>query len=161
MTDIKRKTRTNSTLADLKSAAQEAIKVIAQATETAAKTLGNATDKATSIIASAALEASKLLASAALEASKLIASNAAEAVKVSNKQNGNDHDLLIRLETKMEGLKSDIRDLKDGTNNKIADHEKRLGALESSKTRQNTLMSIGIGLLSLLVGLLLFHLFKI
>ena len=127
----------------------------------ALRTIADAADKAVELLASAADKATTAIASAAKNASELLASNASEAIKVSNKQNGDDHDLLIRLETKMEGLRADIQDLKTGTNDRISDHEKRLIALESSKTRQNTMMSIGIGLLSLLVGLLLFHLFKV
>lgn len=43
-----------------------------------------------------------------------------------------DHDLLIRLESKVDGLVIDIKDLKDGTSQKIADHEARLKVIELS-----------------------------
>jgi len=69
-----------------------------------------------------------------------------------------DHDLLIVLKTKMEDLKQDIRDLKDGTSARITNHEARLTSLEVSKTRQNTAMGIGIAILTTLVGLLSYHL---
>jgi len=68
-----------------------------------------------------------------------------------------DHDLLIELKTRMEALRDDIKDLKDGTTVKIADHEVRLFSLENSKTKTNTLVSIGVGILTLLVGLLVYH----
>lgn len=141
--------------------ASDALNIIADAAEKAANKIDAATERAASLLAGAADKATTALASAAKDANILLASNASEAAKITSKPAGEDHDLLIRLETKLENLRTDIKDLKDGTNDKIADHERRLGALESSKTKQNTLMSIGIGILTLLVGLLLFHLFKV
>ena len=41
-----------------------------------------------------------------------------------------DHDLIIRLDSKMDDLKQDIKDLKDGTTTQIQDHEARLRTLE-------------------------------
>ena len=72
-----------------------------------------------------------------------------------------DHDLLIELKTRMEALRDDIRDLKDGTTTKIADHETRIFALESSKTKSNTLISVGIGVLTVLSGLIAAHMFGV
>jgi hypothetical protein len=102
-------------------------------------------------------EAIKVIANAASEAAKVIANSAAEAVKTINIKSNTDHDLLTELKVRMEGLKSDIKDLKDGTSTKINDHEIRLTALESSKTKQNTMMSIGIGILTLLTSLIVWH----
>jgi len=72
----------------------------------------------------------------------------------------NDHDLLIRVDTKVDSLKDDIKDIKDGTATKIADHEQRIVSLESEKTRVTVLLMVGGSLLTFLVGLLVFHLFQ-
>lgn len=42
----------------------------------------------------------------------------------------NDHDLLIEINTTLKRAVQDIKDLKDGTSDKIANHEKRLELLE-------------------------------
>lgn len=41
-----------------------------------------------------------------------------------------DHDTLIRLESKVDSLITDIRDLKDGTSQKLTDHETRIRIME-------------------------------
>ena len=69
-------------------------------------------------------------------------------------------DLLIELKTEMAGVRQDIRDLKDNTAVRIAEHETRLNALETSRTKQNTMTSIAAGILTLLVSLLTWHLFQ-
>jgi N12 class adenine-specific DNA methylase len=109
----------------------------------------------------AATEALRTIAIAAAEATKVVASAAAEAAKVINAKGAIDHDLLIELKTRMESLKDDIRDLKDGTTVKISDHETRLFALESSRGKQSTLLTVGIGILLALLGLLTWHLFGV
>lgn len=108
----------------------------------------------------AASEAVRVIAKAAEEAAKVVANAAAESVKVVNVKTGDDHDLLIELKTRMEGLKTDIEGLKNGTSTQIADHETRINSLESSKTKQNAMMSIGIGLLSILVSIMIYHIAK-
>jgi hypothetical protein len=108
-------------------------------------------------IANAADDAVKVIAHAADEASKVIACAAAEALKVSNIIRDTDHDLLIELKTRMEGLRNDIKDLNDGTTLKIENHEVRLGKLETARTSQSVLISIGIAILSVLVSLLIYH----
>lgn len=42
----------------------------------------------------------------------------------------NDHDLLVTMHEQIKGIKNDIKDLKDGTSMKLADHEARLRRLE-------------------------------
>lgn len=135
---------------------KEAVSIIAEAADKAANKIDTATEKAVILLASAAKEATTTLASAAKDATTLLASNASDAVKVSNAKNEGDHDLLIRLEEKMGGIKNDIKDL--GDNNTIIhnDQGKRIGTLESYKTGQTILMSIGIGLLSLETGLIIY-----
>lgn len=105
-----------------------------------------------------ASEAIKVVANAAAEATKIVAAAAAEATKVTNSKYLNDHDLLIELKTKMDGLRDDVKNISDGTSKQISDHETRINGLEDSKTKQNTAMSIGIGILSLLTSLLIYHL---
>ncbi len=41
-----------------------------------------------------------------------------------------DHDLLITLHTEVRGIRDDIKEIKDGTSLKLADHETRLRRLE-------------------------------
>ena len=45
--------------------------------------------------------------------------------------NSGDHDLLITLDTKVDALKDDIRNINDGTTKTLNDHEIRLRYLES------------------------------
>ena len=117
-------------------------------------------DQAKKEIATAAGEAAKVIAQAAAEATKVIASAAAESVKVANVQNSSDHDLLIELKTRMVGLKEAVENIQNGTSVQIADHETRLNALESARTKQNTLMGVGIAILTLLVSLMTYHIVK-
>jgi hypothetical protein len=106
----------------------------------------------------AAANAVAVVATAAKEAARTVADAAAQALKVTSATNGNDHDLIVELKTKIEGIRDDIKDLKDGTTEKIADHEIRLTNLETEKTKTTVLLSIGIGILTLLVSLLVWHL---
>ena len=122
--------------------------------------INNAASEAVKVISDAAGKATQAIADAALSATKLLATNAAEAAKITNVKGSDDHDLLVELKVKMEGLKSDISDIKDGTATKIADHELRINKLETSNTRQTTMLGIGIAILSLLVSLLVYHLFQ-
>jgi hypothetical protein len=93
------------------------------------------------VISEAAHNATNTIAEAALNASKLLASNAADAAKRASVITSADHDsitMLIatvghlndRLTEKFDDLKCDIKDLKDGTANKINDHTTRINALE-------------------------------
>jgi len=134
-------------------------------------------------IEQAAADAVKVIAAAASEAARTVANAAAEAVKVSNVKGADDHDLLVVLNTKMEDLKTDIQDLKDGTSTRIAtleneklnirdsypilykkdvdtkfiDHEKRIKTIESLNTKLSVMLGIGIGILSFLVSLMIYH----
>jgi hypothetical protein len=134
-------------------------------------------------IEQAANEAVRVIAQAAEAAARVVANAAAESVKVANIKSADDHDLLIELKTKLDGLKADIKDIKDGTSRRIdnmetekldakdsyfnlykdgvdkhvSEQEVRLTVLELSKTRQNVMMSIGIGILTILVSLIVFH----
>jgi hypothetical protein len=103
-------------------------------------------------------DAVRTIADAAAAATKVIAAAAAEAAKVVNVKSTTDHDLLIELKTRMDSLKDDIRDLKDGTTVKIADHESRIFSLESTKGKQTVLITIGTSVIVVILTLLLYHL---
>ena len=112
----------------------------------------------------AAAEAVRVIASAASEASHVIANAAAEAAKVASLQSSSDHDILIELKTKMVDLKSDIKDIKDGTSDRLARCESRLSALELTKSgdeqkvrSQDNLMKTLIGVVLLLISLTVWH----
>ena len=53
------------------------------------------------------------------------------------KQRQFDHDTLVRLETKLDQLTVDVKDLKDGTNVRIANLEKRMDDMETIRDRYN------------------------
>lgn len=88
-----------------------------------------AAESAMRLIASATEAAAKTLANAAAEAVKVVAATAAESAKNVEFRRTEDHDLLIRLEEKMVGIKADIHELKEGHASIIADHESRLKKL--------------------------------
>jgi len=101
---------------------------LADAANDAVRLIAEATGKATAAIASAAQDAVKLLASDASQAAKVVADKADNIGHSGNR----DHDLLVILDTKMEGLKCDIKDLKDGTSRRIETLElEKLNAKES------------------------------
>jgi hypothetical protein len=56
--------------------------------------------------------------------------------------NNLDHDLLQRLDTKVDALKDDIKAIQTGTSAQIDNHERRLNTLETSKTKQTTLLTV-------------------
>ena len=125
------KPSTTQTKAEIEHSAESAVRLIAEAV-----------GKATGAIASAATEASKLIASNALDASKVVASNAAEALKVSSVKVNEDHDLLIRVDTKMTDLKlavdklsarDDVYVEKEDFLKVTSDHEARIRALEQQR----------------------------
>lgn len=87
------------------------------------------TEKAKWEVERAAQEAVNVIAASAKQAAQVIADAAASAIELNNKKNadGNsDHDLIIKLDTKMDGLKEDIKNLNDGTTKQINDHETRI-----------------------------------
>ena len=123
--------------------------------------LDYAAENAVRVIGQAATEAARVVANAAEAAAKVVASAAAESIKVVNEKGANDHDLLIELKTRMEGLKTDIKDLNSNTSIKISDHEKRLFDLEKTRGTQTTLISIGIGLITVLIAIVVNHIMMI
>ena len=67
----------------------------------------------------------------------------------------NDHDLIIRLDTKIDDLKVDIKELKDGTAMKIEDHETRLKLIENKITQvfaYGTMGLVLLGVIQFLIG---------
>lgn len=43
----------------------------------------------------------------------------------------NDHDLLVTMHEQIKGIKTDIKDLKDGTSVTLSDHETRIRSAET------------------------------
>ncbi len=71
-------------------------------------------------------------------------------------QSISDHDLLIKLDTKMDGLISEMVQLRDGNAKAIADHENRIRSLEQLSDEQKgslrTLKWVG-GMVSAIVAI--------
>lgn len=111
-------------------------------------------------IRDAANEAKTIIAQAAELAAKAIADAAAISVKVLRVKNADDHDLLIELKTRMEGLREDIKDLHDNVSLRLDDHEKRIASLEKSKDSQTIWVTIGTSLVGILVAIMMYHILK-
>ena len=84
---------------------------------------------AVKLIASSAADAVRGIADAAGQARMVVAANASEAAKILNARNadvGSDHDLLTRLDVKVDGLGTQIKDLSSGTAQRIyaLEHDK-------------------------------------
>ena len=150
--------------------------------------ISRAQDDALSVIASATSKAKDALAEDAINASKRLASDAADALKLMGTRGSDDHDLLIRIETTMNILERDIKEMKTGSAIKLGEHEDRIGrievwkagvneesgllsnvkintgkisVLERSRTIQTTMTNVGVGLLLLMASMLIYHLFGI
>jgi hypothetical protein len=98
-----------------------------------------------------------VISQAAEEAVKVLSHATAEQVVVASTKTADDHDLIIEIKTIQEMMLGELKEIKTGTADQISNHQTRITALETSKTRQNTTMGIGIALLTLLVGLLVYH----
>lgn len=70
-----------------------------------------AAEAALKTLTDASNQAIKTIAEAASQASKVVSANAATAANVVNTAQSGDHDLLIKLETKVDGLREDIKDI--------------------------------------------------
>ena len=118
----------------------------------------NSTIQAKHDIEAAASEAVRVIASAASEAAKVVANATAEAVKVNSTKTDGDHDLIIRLDSKMDDLKDDIKDLSDGTKVQINDHENRLRLVEHGQWKWagiSSLSGVAGGIISIVVAFVL------
>ena len=58
------------------------------------------------------------------------------------KQQLSDHDLIVRLDTKMDQLSVDVKDLKDGTSATLSQHESRIAAIERVHDEVNPLQAL-------------------
>ena len=70
---------------------------------------------------------------------------------MTKKTERDDHDLLIAMETKLDSLIEDIRDLKDGTSKIVGDHEARIRKMED---RQLTWVG-ALAMLQFFIGIVL------
>lgn len=112
------------------STTEKAMKVLAIAVDKAANKIVSSADDAIAKIAKATDIASDKIASDALKATNVVANDAAAALKVSSASGNIDHDLITKLGVGLEqvvetikelkiDLKADIKDIKDGTSQKI------------------------------------------
>ena len=107
-------------------------------------------ENAVQAISAAAAEAVKTISSAAAEAKSVVAVNAQNAAKVleiSSVKDGSDHDLLQRLDQKVDNIQTTVNKLTDRDVNYItkdehktlleivADHETRIKSLETITTK--------------------------
>lgn len=61
------------------------------------------------------------------------------------------------INDKFADIKVDLKDIKDNFASRISDIEVRLNKLETSRGNQTILISIGTGMMTLLVGLVTYH----
>lgn len=94
--------------------------------------IGLAASIATRAIAEAAQSAVKAVTEAAQSASILVIHNAEETAKTLGAQRGTDHDAIVRISEKIDSLKEDVRDLKDGTAKRIDNLERDKQNLKDS-----------------------------
>lgn len=85
--------------------------------------LAEAASSAAKAIADAAQSAVKAMAEAASSASTLVAHNAEESARSLAVQRSSDHDAIVRISEKIDSLKADVKDLKDGTTKRIENLE--------------------------------------
>lgn len=83
----------------------------------------NSAEEAAQIISAASVEASHRIANEAADAIKVLTAAAADALVRRDKSMSSDHDLLIELRTRMEGLEREIQRLSDGTLKRITELE--------------------------------------
>ena len=57
-----------------------------------------------------------------------------------------DHDTLIRVEGKVDGIVTDVKDMKDGVNTKLLDHEARVKILEQQSHDFKTIWKFVVAL---------------
>jgi len=137
--------RTTKDRDDLKDAADEGLRVIS-----------NAADSASKVIVQSAADAVRVLTAAAADAARVVSAAAAVSAKVVDEKTGTDHETIIRIELGIVSIEKSIEEVKD--NGKTRDQ--RMSVLEGSRGALNILISIGIGILTLETGLLVWHLFK-
>lgn len=121
------------------------------ASNATALALANATAQKAADVANTAVKVATDLASKTAESNGVINTNM-EWIKKS----------LSSIETKLETMDKAFVTASQHTEvcNKVSDHETRLNTLETSNTRTTVLLSIGIGILTILVSLLTYHIFQ-
>lgn len=82
-----------------------------------------------------------------------------------------DHDVIVVLVERVNNLiqsqwefhklvNTNFDELKNNYSAKIVAHEIRLNKLENRSNKINTLLTVGIGILSILVGIMVYHVFE-
>lgn len=137
---------TNRDREDLREAAAEGIKVISNAADSAAK-----------VIVQSAADAIRVLTAAAASAAGVVSAAAAVQTKVVDEKSGTDHEAIIKIGMTLDTMSKALIKIEDGG----VVRDKRMLGLEESRASLNILISIGIGMLTLETGLLLWSLFRI
>jgi hypothetical protein len=88
-------------------------------TKTPNTSIEHSAAEAVRVISDAADKATTAIASAALDATKLLAFQTADAAKVASVATGNDHDLIIEIKTVQQTMLGELREIKDGTAQRI------------------------------------------
>jgi hypothetical protein len=116
-----------------------------------AVSLATATAAKATEVANTAVKVASDLASKTAESNGIINTNM-EWIKKS----------LSGIETKLETMDKAFVTASQHTElcNKVADHEVRINSLETNHTRTTVLLSIGIGILGILVSILVYHIFQ-
>lgn len=129
---------------------------IAKAADDAVKLIASAAADNVKILANAASDATRLIANATMEAAKVVANTAAATAKVVDTKTSGDHDLLTKLDTKVDQIQADVTVLKNQDKQNITqvqhqdlcsktdDHEGRLRLLEQATTRILTWGTAGV-----------------
>jgi chromatin segregation and condensation protein Rec8/ScpA/Scc1 (kleisin family) len=78
-------------------------------------------------------------------------------LETSNANQTSDHDLLIRIETKMENLISDIKEWKCSTTTQISDHEVRIKKLENKVGNFVIYITLYSAAVATLIGIMVYH----
>ena len=77
-----------------------------------------------------------------------------------NDMNQSDHDILIEVKTRLNELIRDVKEMKDGTQAKIEDHEHRIQYLEKYKGAIMTNSGLMWGAWGILLTLMVIHLLQ-
>ena len=148
--------RTNQDHEKLKEAAAEGLQVISSAADSASKVIVQSAADAVRVLTVAAADAARGLAAVAAEAARVVSTAAAVQTKVVDEKIGIDHEAIIKIGMGIDGIKEAI--VRMEANSTIL--AQRVVDLESSRRSLNQLISIGIGILTLETGLIVWHLFQ-
>jgi hypothetical protein len=120
------------------------------------KAISNAADSASKVIVQSAADAARVLTATAADAAKVVSAAAAVSAKVMDEKTGTDHESILTIGLGVASIEKAIVRMEAGS----IVLAQRVVDLESSRRSLNQLISIGIGILTLETGLIVWHLFK-